>query len=235
MEPPYNERLIGIGDPHERGFFCSLAPLYIYKKNALAYWSNYQAKFGIPPVIAKTDLSNDQRVKDLSRFMQEMRSNSWLICDQEDEIQPMGTASVDGYLTYRNMIEVLTAGISKVIDGQTMTSDNGGSRAQGEVHERTSESWQVARLRNAERVINEKVIPLMIRDGFKLTEGDSFWFRKVEDDGAIIDKVQKLSLSGFTVDPQWIIDKIVIPVTAAPVPSPAIKQMNAALGLDFFR
>ena len=228
--------VIGIGDPHEKGLFCNVAPVYIYKKNAVAYWSNYQAKFGIPPIIAKTDLNDETRKDDLAKFLKNMVSNTFVITDISDEILPLPVGSIDGYLTYRNMVEVLNSAISKALEGQTMTADNGSSNSQAQVHERMAESWHLARLRRLESVVNDKLIPKMILDGAPLSDGDVFRFRQNEDAVDIIDKIVKLSQAGYKADPEWVSEATGIPVEAVQASEASAQaklQANARL-FDFF-
>ena len=65
-----------------------------------------------------------------------MASNSFLVADLDDEVSTMQGVNVDAHQTYLNLIKYCDDGISKVMEGQTMTSDNGSSKAQGGVHAR---------------------------------------------------------------------------------------------------
>jgi hypothetical protein len=228
-------QVIGIGDPQDKGLFCNIAPVYIYKKNAVAYWSNYQAKFGIPPIVAKTDLNDETRKDDLAKFLKQMVSNSFVITDISDEIVALPVGSIDGYLTYRNMIEVMNSAISKALEGQTMTADNGSSNSQAQVHERMAESWHLARLRRLESVVNDKLIPKMIFDGAPLSDGDVFHFRQNEDAVDIIDKIVKLSQAGFMADAEWVSEATGIPVEIVQANSAAQQKLQASARMfDFF-
>ncbi len=222
--------VIGIGDKHDKGLFCNIAPAYIYKKNAVAYWSNYQAKFGIPPIVAKTDLNDETRKDDLVKFLKQMSSNSFMVTDIADEIVTIPVGSIDGYQTYKNMIEVLNDAISKALEGQTMTTDDGGSRSQAEVHERMAEDWHQARLRRLEALVNGKLIPKMIIDGAQLSSDDVFQFRQRVDTKDVIDKIVKLSHAGYKADAEWVSEATGIPVEAVQA------QLTGpqARALDFF-
>jgi hypothetical protein len=221
---PFNNTVIGIGDAYDKGLFCQIAPIYIYKKNALAYWANYQSKFGIPPVVAKTDLSNDERKRDLAAFLTQMRSNSFLVADRDDEIMQLDAGSNDGFQTFLNLINLCNESISKVMDGQTMTSDNGSSYSQSEVHERVADSFLMSRLRKLERIVNGKLIPKMAADGLGLTENDKFYFKKTDESGETIDKVLKLSQAGYKVDAEWLSETTGIPLTSVELFKPNIER-----------
>ena len=213
--PPFAGGVIGIGRPKAKGLYNNIAPLYIYKKNALGYWGNYQSKFGIPPVVAKTDLSNGANVKSLVNFLSQMASNSFLVADLDDEVSTMQGVNVDAHQTFLNLIKYCDEGISKVMEGQTMTSDNGSSKAQGEVHERTAGDYHLGRLKRLRRVINQKLIPKMIADGFPLAPGDVFRFKEIKDLDKIIERAAKLSQAGYKVEKQYLIDTLGMPLEEA--------------------
>jgi phage gp29-like protein len=180
-------------------------------------------------MVAKTDLADETRKRDLAQFLKGMVNNSFLIADLADEIAPMATGGIDGYETYLNMINLLNDSISRTLEGQTMTSDNGSSRSQAEVHERTAEKWHMARLRRLESIINNKLIPKLIADGAPLATTDTFAFVSRENSNTIVDKVLKLSQAGYQVAPDWVTRQTGIPVTPAPQPAaPAGDLQNHA-------
>jgi len=218
-DPKYTARLLQFGDKKDKGLFNKLAVLYIYKKNALALWANYQSKFGIPPVIVKTDLSNKQKVESLSAFLGEMRSNSFALVGFDDTVDVLQGVNTDAYNTFLNLITHADKQIAKVLEGQTMTSNDGSSRSQAEVHERIADEWHVARLRRIERAINEQLLPILIADGYQL-EGQIFRFKEIKDVDAIIDRVVKLKEAGFTVPADYLGQITGLPLEDAPEPEP---------------
>lgn len=196
--PEFAPRLMRIGDKKAKGLFNNMALLYIYKKNALAFWSNYQSKFGIPPVIAKTDLNNKTKVDSIVDFLSKMRQNTFSIVGIDDEIQILNGVDTDAFKTFQEMINHCGKQMSKVMEGQTMTSNDGSSRSQAEVHQDTSNEFHLARLRRVERIINKHLVPIMIQDGF-LAKGDKFRFKELKDIDAIIERLVKLKQAGFTM------------------------------------
>lgn len=236
FEPPYNSIVLAIGDPDAKGLFCTIAPMYIYKKNALQLWANFQRKFGIPPVVAKTDLTDEVRKKDLAQFLKNMDTNPFLIADINDVIETLQGTSVDGFQTFKNSIELLNEGISIALEGQTMTTKSGSSLSQSEVHERVGEIWHMARLRRLEGWVNNVLMPKLITDGAPVSEGDIFRFIKRNDTATIADNLLKLSQAGYKATPEWVTQQTGIPVEAvqATTPTNGVNAANAKLGFDFF-
>lgn len=222
--PLYADRLLQIGDKTEKGLFNNIALLYIYKKNAMAYWANYQSKFGIPPMIVKTDLTDKSRVEGLTNFMKQMGSNTFGLIGHDDEMSPLPNVNSDVFNTYLNLIKHADAQIAKVLEGQTMTSNDGSSRSQAEVHERTAEDWHLARLRKIERLINTQLLRIVGEDTGINTEKVIFRFKEIKNIDAIIDRAVKLKQAGYTVDAEYMSELTGLPlqqVQAAPVADPA--------------
>ena len=207
--------LIEFGDPFSKGLLNSIAPLYIYKKNAMAYWSVYQSKFGVPPILAKTDLGNEQGVQDLSEFLGQMASNSFAIVDTNDQIEKIQMGSTDGYLTFREMIIQFDSAIRRRLEGQTMTSDDGSSRSQAEVHERTGDLWFYGRMQKFKRLVNNQIVPLLASYGFDISETDRIRFHESKDIDAVIDRTVKLYQAGLQVDADWLEEEIGMPLNLA--------------------
>jgi len=231
----YLKRLLQLGDTYDKGLFNNIALLYIYKKNAMAFWANYQAKFGIPPIIVKTDLTNQPSVDKLTEFLINMRANTFGIIGYEDAIEPISTNSVDAFKTFQELIKVCDDGIAQVLEGQTMTSSDGSSRSQAEVHQDTANDWHMGRLRMIENAINEQLLPIMALDGIA-KENDVFRFKEVKDIDLTIDRAVKLKQAGFDVDVDYMTQLTGIPLqqsaTAQPQQQPAavIKAINDLYG-----
>ena len=197
--PEFIDHILLLGDKTDKGLYNSIAPLYIYKKNAMSFWANYQAKFGIPPVIVKTDLTSTVKVNSLKSFLEQMRSNSFGLIGFDDEVDILNSVNTDVHQTYLKLIEHVNGQIAKIIEGQTMTSSNGSSRSQAEVHERTAEIFHLDRLRMIERVINKQLLPILTRQGESF-DGYVFRYKEMKDVDEVVDRVVKLSQAGFTVD-----------------------------------
>lgn len=217
--PQFASRLLQIGDRYDKGLFNNIVLIYIYKKNALAYWSNYQSKFGIPPVIVKTDLSNEKKVSSLSNFLQNMRSNTFGLVGFDDAVEILNNVDSDAFQTFQSLIDHCDKQISKVLEGQTMTSSDGSSRSQAEVHERIAEEFHQARLRRVERIINKLLMPI-IRQDFPGYENLEFRFSEKKNVDEIIDRVVKLKEAGYGVNQEYLQEVTGMPLEALPEPAP---------------
>lgn len=222
--PEFRPRLMLVGHKTDKGLFNNLALLYIYKKNATAYWANYQSKFGIPPVIVKTDLTNQVKVDSLVEFMQNMRNNSFALVGYDDQLEVLNGVNADVYATFQELITHCDEQIAKVLEGQTMTSSNGSSRSQAEVHERTADHWHIARLRRIERTINSQLMPILRNDFPGKFENKIFRYKEIKDVDAIIDRAVKLKSAGFSISKDYLEELTGLPLEQIQAPTPQLPK-----------
>ena len=199
----FQNQCLYAGDPDNKGLFNVVAPLYIYKKNALQFWSNYQNKYGVPAVIAHTDVTDEKQISDVQKFLKGLESNQYAVLDEDTTVDILATSSTDGYLTFRNMLEYVDGQISKILEGQTMTSDDGSSQSQANVHANVAKLALRARLTDFMSFFNAQMVPFMVRDGF-LPEGAKINYIEVEDTEQNIDNIVKLNSANYFVDPEQV-------------------------------
>jgi phage gp29-like protein len=139
-----------------------------------------------------------------------MGSAAYGIFQDGESLEIKETSRTDAYKVYDALIERCNSELSKLLVGQTMTSDNGSSRSQGEVHERTLEdvvSWVKIGLM---MIVNSQVMPKLIQQGFPAANL-RFTFDEVKD----IDKLWKIVeglLGYYDIEEQYIMDTFGIPV-----------------------
>lgn len=229
-DPIFAPRLIKVGDRYSKGLFNSLVLIYIYKKNAMAYWSNFQSKFGIPPVIVKTDLSDGKKVNSLTYFMQNMRSNTFSLVGYDDTVEVLSNVNTDAFQTFEHLVRHCDEQIAKVLEGQTMTANDGSSRSQAEVHERIAEEFHQARLRRVERIINSQVMPI-IRQDLPGYEGMMFRFAERKNADEVIDRAVKLKQAGYQVDKAYLEEVTGMTLTEVQ-PIPSVQPQSVINAID---
>src|SRR5690606_12046346 len=102
----------------------------------------------------------------------------------------------------------------KRLVGGTMVSDNGSSRSQSEVHERTlnyiiSEKEK----RMIEFMVNEDLIPILRQYGYPFTDDDEFVFDRSEDLTMTQHwNIVREALNHYDIPEQWISEKFNFPI-----------------------
>jgi len=218
--PKYAKRLLQLGDETEKGLFNQMALLYIYKKNARAYWSSFQSKFGVPPLVVKTDLENQTSVASLQEFLQQMRSNTYAIVGLDDEVTTIAMNGADAHQTFEAMIDRMDKAIAKVMEGQTMTSSDGSSYSQAKVHKDTSDTHHIDRLRMVESEVNDQLLPIMAADFGINTEGITLRFKEVKNVDQVLTRAALLKQAGYMIERDFLTQLTGYPLEEVPAPQP---------------
>lgn len=164
-DPPYDKWTIFIFEKGDLGLLTKAAPYVIWKKNVLGAWSEAAEIFGMPIRVGKTDINNPTAYENMKDMMINMGSAAWAVMDNDDDIDLKEGTKADAHNIYDRLIERVNSELSKGFLGQTMTTDEGSSRSQGEVHERQLDDYISACKMMVADVVNDQLIPLMARLG----------------------------------------------------------------------
>lgn len=176
-DPNYAAWLIEIGDPTDLGLLNKAAPMALYKKNVVSAWADFTEIFGMPYRAVTTDAEGDE-LERIEQIISEMGQASWGVFPEDVKIEFISAATANERL-YDVFINRANSELSKLILGQTMTTDAGASLSQSEVHERVAASYTRADSDWLLNVINEQLLPFLIKHGYKFS-GLSFAWDEVE-------------------------------------------------------
>lgn len=111
--------------------------LVFFKRNDIKWWLVFQEKFACPTVKGTvpqgTFLDPTLRDKVLAE-LRKFSTDSAIVCP-EGVVVELLEAARSGASSYQELHDAMDKAIAKVILSQTMTTDNGSSRSQAEVHE----------------------------------------------------------------------------------------------------
>ena len=164
---PYSNLYTFVGDT-SFGLINECARYTIFKKQAINLWSQYQELFGIPYRVGKYR-GNDKRVMDrMEQHLRDMGSAAYGLFPSGAEIELITTGQTDGHNVFKAGAEFSNLEISKRVLGQTMTTENGSSRSQAEVHMDKERDLAKADFRFVQFEINDNFFPLLMRWGVPL-------------------------------------------------------------------
>lgn len=110
-----------------------------FKKNGIKFWAMLLDKFGGPTGVGKYPAgASAEEQKKLLSAVAAIQSSSGVIIPEGMMIEFL-EATRTGSVGNDGFVDRMDAAIAKVVLSQTMTTDNGSSRAQGEVHEGVKE------------------------------------------------------------------------------------------------
>lgn len=130
-----HDELYGLGLAHRLYW-----PVF-FKRNDIRFWLTFLEKFGMPTAVAKLPAGKMADAKEVAKAtaMLRMIATDAGIVVPDDVVVELLEAARSGAADYGAMHDAMNGAISKIIVGQTMTTDDGSSRAQGEVHERVAQ------------------------------------------------------------------------------------------------
>ena len=191
-----------MGYPKDLGLLLKCSPQALSKKNMLAFWDGFGEIFGMPIRIARTTSADERERTKL-----------------ENMLAKMG----DAFNVYDKRIDRANSEMSKGSLNQTMTIDSGSSLSQSEVHLEVFEDVIEQDRKFLRNVINNRLLPFMLRHGFPV-EGLTFeWDNTVEYTPEQIRQVEQMLIQGgYDIAPSYFTEKYGIEITGKhePLPEP---------------
>ena len=178
-EKPYSNWCIGVGEKYDLGLLMKLAPYVIWKKNAMAAWAEFTEIFGVPMRTVKTDVRDELTRKNAENMLKNMGIATWAVLDLNDEFQLHETSRSDAYQVFDKLVERCNSEISKIILGQTGTTDEKAYSGSSKVHESVADMVAQQDLRMMEFVVSNQLFPMMQSLGFDLS-GYTFEYDRSE-------------------------------------------------------
>lgn len=214
-EGPLSLWCVEVGKPTDLGLLLKCAPHCLSKRHMAAYWDTFGEIFGMPMRVATTTSQNPGDRIRIQDMLESMGAAGWALFPEGTTIDIKESTRGDAYNVYDKRMDRCNSEISKGILVQTMTLDSGSSLSQSETHLEMFKDLCASDAVLFKNVINDRLIPLMIRHGFDL-EGRFFdWDDAATYSPAEQRELERMLLQYFDVDPQYFIDKYKIPITGA--------------------
>lgn len=157
--------------PEAVGILERIAPMTIFKRHSWASWDEFEQIFGVPIRIARTLIDSKKHKDDLQQWLEMMGSANYGIFDKRVDIEIKENSKTDSFNVFLQKITAINKEISKGINGQTMTMDDGSSQSQANVHLQIQEEITQADIQDIEDWANDDFFPVMRAIGYDLPEG----------------------------------------------------------------
>ena len=151
-------------------------------------------------------------MKRMEKMMADMGTEGWGIFQQGTEIEVVESSRGDAFNVYDRRIERANSELSKLIIGQTMTIEDGSSLSQSETHLEVFENIIEADCDSIRDIVNDQLIPRMIRHGFPLNGLRFDWDYSVDYSPEQQVNYETMVLNNYEVDPSYFEDKYGMPV-----------------------
>jgi len=171
-----------------------------FKRNGLKLWLIALDKFGMPTARGKYQPSaSEEDQKRLLDAVMAIRSEAGIIIPEGMDIELLSAPSGASTLDYKALHDTMDAAISKIVLSQTMTTDNGSSRSQAEVHADVGDAVKKSDADLVCQSFNEGPVARLSEFNFPGVAPPMVW-RKMEDPedtASAVDRDGKLHAIGW--------------------------------------
>ena len=207
------------GGSYDLGLFLKVALHAIPKRNMLAFWDQFGEIFGMPIRIAKTASRDPKDKAVIERMLDGMGAAPWGLFPEGTSIEVVETTRGDAFNVYDRRVDRANSEISKAILKQTMTIEDGASRAQGEVHLTIFQNVIDSDADFIRDLVNYSLIPKMLTHGFPLKGLVFNWDESIDYTPEQQWQIETMVADRFDIDPKYFIDKYNIPIIGKKEPS----------------
>lgn len=129
-------------EPYGLGLAHSLYWPVFFKRNDLKFWLVFLEKFGQPTTLAKLPAGSTKDpvlMASAKAMLRNIATDAGVVVPDNVVVELLEAAR-SGAADYESMHNAMNAAISKIVVGQTMTTDNGASLSQAKVHQAVAQS-----------------------------------------------------------------------------------------------
>lgn len=169
----YKDYLIEVqNDDDPLGLLMIVAQYVIYKRGGYGDWAQFAEIFGQPFRVGKYNLyDNDVRNK-LEKSLDEMGSSPYAVIPEGAAIEFHSNNGSGKSETFENLIKICKEEISICVLGNTMTTEDGSSRSQSEVHQEAEDEITAADIINIQNLLNWQIIEKLRAIGYNIPDGE---------------------------------------------------------------
>lgn len=186
------------------GLLEKAAPYTILKRHSWGSWDEFEELFGVPIRIAKIASQSDVVKNEVAGWLEEMGSAAYGVFPIGTEVDIKENSKADAFKVFYMKIEALDKELSKLVLHQTMTTESGSSRSQGETHENTLNELVYADEKRMLSFLNNRLVPAMRSIGYAIPDNARIIVEQTSDPEKQIKIDAVLMGAGFIPTKQYI-------------------------------
>lgn len=163
--------LLNVGEDDDLGLLMEAAPYAIFKRNGGSDYAEFCELWGIPILAALYDPEDENGREEMEGTMESRGAGGSIVASKNSDIKSISSQSNGA--VHKEFLEWLDEQILIGLAGQTMTTKEGSSRAQGEVHADTEATIFEDDREYIIEVLNHQFLPRIEKRGFPVGSG---WF-----------------------------------------------------------
>ncbi len=202
------------GKDKDFGLILKAAPYAIFKRGGFSDWAQFCELFGIPMKVGKYSAQDEASRQALQEAFEDSGSASWMTAPKETDIEIKESSTRGDGNLFNNFRKACNEEILISILGQIMTTLDGSSRSQSQVHKEVEEDVNKADRRFVQRILNTELRPRLEKRGFPVS-GGGFGF---PDAAETISKKDLIKIHssfqndlGLSIDDDFLYDTYGIP------------------------
>jgi hypothetical protein len=186
------------------GILEKAAVYTILKRHSWGSWDEFEELFGVPIRIAKVASQSDTVKNEVAGWLEEMGSAAYGVFPIGTEVEIKENSKTDSFNVFYQKIQALDKELSKLILHQTMTTENGASKAQGTVHENTLEQVIKSDKKKMLSFLNKRLVPAMRNLGYSIPDNAKITIEKTKDPENQIKIDSQLMSNGYVLKQQYV-------------------------------
>ncbi|SDE76684.1 phage portal protein family protein [Riemerella columbipharyngis] len=206
------------------GLLEKAAPYTILKRHSWASWDEFEELFGIPIRIAKIASQSDDVKKEVASWLEEMGSSTYGVFPLGTEVEIKENSKSDAFQVFFQKLQALNDELSILVLHQTMTTQNGSSKSQGEVHENTLKELVYSDEKKILAILNDKLLPAMRFFGYAIPENYKIAVSQTKDPEKQMLIDDMLLRNGYILKQSYLEDTYGSEIEHTPTPGTPQKQ-----------
>ncbi|WP_264520376.1 DUF935 domain-containing protein [Flavobacterium sp. N1994] len=203
------------------GLLEKAAVYTILKRHSWGSWDEFEELFGIPIRIAKIASQSETVKNEVADWLEEMGSAPYGVFPIGTEVEIKENSKTDSFNVFFQKIQALDKELSKLVLHQTMTTENGASKAQGNVHENTLDELILSDEKKMLAYLNNRVVPGMRKLGYAIPDNAKIAVEKTKDQEKQIKIDGVLMTNGYILKQHYLESTYGVEIEAMPTPQTA--------------
>lgn len=200
------------------GLLEKATPYTILKRHSWGSWDEFEELFEVPIRIAKIASQSEQVKNEVAGWLEDMGSAPYGVFPLGTEIEIKENSKGDAFNVFFQKINAIREELSILILHQTMTTENGSSKAQGTVHENTLKELIFADEKNILAILNDKLVPAMKAIGYAIPDGFKIAVSHTKDPNEQIKIDSEFLRAGYIIPAAYITEIYGTEIESVPRP-----------------
>jgi hypothetical protein len=183
-----DEFIFEVGKDEDLGLIFRAAQYVIYKRGNFGDWAQFAEIFGMPFLLGKYNSTDTNARDQLFEALSQIGGKPVAAVPKESDVEVVQNSSTGSSALYKDLKDACNEEILIAIQGETMTTLAGSSRAQSKTHQDTNSKKGKALKRYVQRMLNKHLVPLLIKRGYPVV-GGKFVFPKSATDITVTELV----------------------------------------------